>query len=68
MYTMGTVLRHGSDVQKAKFLPGIAEGSLRLQAFGVTGPTSGTDTTALRTAQGAMAMVASLMARQDGWK
>jgi acyl-CoA dehydrogenase len=49
MYTMGTVLRHGSDAQKAQYLPGIANGSLRLQAFGVTEPTSGTDTTALRT-------------------
>ena len=49
MYTMGTVLRHGSDAQKAKYLPGIADGSLRLQAFGVTEPTSGTDTTSLRT-------------------
>ncbi len=49
MYTMGTVLRHGSETQKQKYLPGIAEGSLRLQAFGVTEPTSGTDTTALRT-------------------
>ena len=49
MYTMGTVLRHGSDDQKRKYLPGIASGELRLQAFGVTEPTSGTDTTALRT-------------------
>ena len=49
MYTMGTVLRHGSQEQNEKYLPGIAEGSLRLQAFGVTEPTSGTDTTALRT-------------------
>ncbi|MEM8687357.1 MAG: acyl-CoA dehydrogenase family protein [Pseudomonadota bacterium] len=49
MYTMGTLLRHGSEEQKQKYLPGIAEGSLRLQAFGVTEPTSGTDTTALRT-------------------
>ena len=49
MYTMGTVLRHGSDDQKAAYLPGIANGSLRLQAFGVTEPTSGTDTTSLRT-------------------
>ena len=49
MYTMGTVLRHGSEEQKAEYLPGIADGSLRLQAFGVTEPTSGTDTTALRT-------------------
>jgi hypothetical protein len=50
MYTMGTVLRHGSDAQKQKYLPGIAKGELRLQAFGVTEPTSGTDTLNLRTA------------------
>ncbi|UPK29930.1 acyl-CoA dehydrogenase family protein [Bradyrhizobium sp. 195] len=49
MYTMGTVLRHGSDAQKQKFLPGIASGELRLQAFGVTEPTSGTDTSSLKT-------------------
>jgi len=49
MYTMGTVLRHGSAEQKQRYLPGIAEGSLRLQAFGVTEPTSGTDTLSLRT-------------------
>src|SRR5690349_24550201 len=49
MYTMGTVLRHGSDAQKQKYLPGIARGELRLQAFGVTAPTSGTDTPSLRT-------------------
>jgi alkylation response protein AidB-like acyl-CoA dehydrogenase len=49
MYTMGTILRHGSDAQKAAYLPGIADGSIRLQAFGVTEPTSGTDTGALRT-------------------
>jgi acyl-CoA dehydrogenase len=49
MYTMGTVLRHGSAEQKQKYLPRIADGSLRLQAFGVTEPTSGTDTLALRT-------------------
>src|ERR1700754_1020296 len=49
MYTMGTVLRHGSDAQKAKWLPKIATGELRLQAFGVTEPTSGTDTTSLKT-------------------
>jgi acyl-CoA dehydrogenase len=49
MYTMGTVLRHGSEEQKRQWLPGIAEGSLRLQAFGVTEPTSGTDTLALKT-------------------
>jgi alkylation response protein AidB-like acyl-CoA dehydrogenase len=49
MYTMGTLLRHGSAEQKARWLPGIAVGELRLQAFGVTEPTSGTDTLALRT-------------------
>ena len=49
LYTMGTILRHGSDAQKKKYLPKIANGELRLQAFGVTEPTSGTDTTALRT-------------------
>ncbi|MEL6792164.1 MAG: acyl-CoA dehydrogenase family protein [Pseudomonadota bacterium] len=49
MYTMGTILRHGSDEQKARYLPSIASGALRMQAFGVTEPTSGTDTTALRT-------------------
>jgi acyl-CoA dehydrogenase len=49
MYTMGTILRHGSDAQKERYLPKIASGELRLQAFGVTEPTSGTDTLALRT-------------------
>jgi len=49
MYTMGTVLRHGSAGQKARYLPGIARGELRLQAFGVTEPTSGSDTLGLRT-------------------
>ena len=49
MYTMGTLLRHGSDVQKARWLPAIAKGELRLQAFGVTEPTSGSDTLNLRT-------------------
>ena len=49
MYTMGTVLRHGNAEQKRQYLPGIADGSLRLQAFGVTEPTSGTDTLALKT-------------------
>lgn len=49
MYTMGTLLRHGSDAQKDKYLPGIADGSLRLQAFGVTEPGSGTDTSRIRT-------------------
>jgi acyl-CoA dehydrogenase len=49
MYTMGTVLRHGSEAQKRKYLPGIASGELRLQAFGVTEPTTGSDTTQLKT-------------------
>jgi alkylation response protein AidB-like acyl-CoA dehydrogenase len=49
MYVMGTVLRHGSVEQKARWLPAIASGELRLQAFGVTEPTSGTDTLSLRT-------------------
>ncbi|WP_047146450.1 acyl-CoA dehydrogenase family protein [Aquamicrobium sp. LC103] len=49
MYTMGTLLRHGSKAQKQRYLPSIAAGDLRLQAFGVTEPTSGTDTSALKT-------------------
>ncbi len=49
MYTMGTLLRHGSEEQKQRWLPKIASGDLRLQAFGVTEPTSGTDTTRIQT-------------------
>lgn len=49
MYIMGTILRHGSDAQKKTWLPRIASGELRLQAFGVTEPTSGTDTLSLKT-------------------
>lgn len=49
MYVMGTVLRHGSEEQKSRYLPAIASGELRLQAFGVTEPSSGTDTTSIRT-------------------
>lgn len=49
MYTMGTLLRHGSDQQKQKYLPAIASGELRLQAFGVTEPNTGSDTTKLKT-------------------
>jgi acyl-CoA dehydrogenase len=49
MYTMGTVLRHGSAEQKRRYLPGIATGELRLQSFGVTEPSTGTDTTKLKT-------------------
>ncbi len=49
MYIMNTLLRYGSEEQKRSYLPGIADGSLRLQAFGVSEPTSGTDTLSLRT-------------------
>jgi len=49
MYIMGTLLRHGSEAQKSLYLPQIASGALRLQAFGVTEPTTGTDTTKLKT-------------------
>jgi alkylation response protein AidB-like acyl-CoA dehydrogenase len=49
MYTMGTILRHGSEEQKQRYLPEIAAGRLRLQAFGVTEPTAGSDTTSIQT-------------------
>jgi acyl-CoA dehydrogenase len=49
MYVMGTLLRHGSDAQKQRWLPQIASGELRLQAFGVTEPTAGSDTTSIQT-------------------
>jgi alkylation response protein AidB-like acyl-CoA dehydrogenase len=49
MYTMGTILRHGSEEQKQRWLPKIASGELRLQAFGVTEPTAGSDTTSIQT-------------------
>ncbi|HMJ94755.1 MAG TPA: acyl-CoA dehydrogenase family protein [Thermoleophilaceae bacterium] len=49
MYTMGTVLRHGTEEQKAEYLPQIASGGLRLQAFGVTEPDAGSDTTSIKT-------------------
>src|SRR5918999_3142086 len=49
MYTMGTLLRHGSEEQKRRYLPRIATGELRLQAFAVTEPEAGTDTTSIRT-------------------
>ena len=49
VYTMGTLLRHGSEEQKSRYLPGIASGEIRLQAFGVTEPEAGTDTTSLGT-------------------
>src|SRR3954454_19145796 len=50
MYTMGTILRHGSDDQKQRYLPAIASGELRLQAFGVTEPAAGSDTGSIQTA------------------
>ena len=49
MYVMGTLLRHGSEEQKERFLPGIASGDVRLQAFGITEPTVGSDTTRIQT-------------------
>ena len=49
MYIMGTLVRHGSDEQKRRYLPALARGELRLQAFGVTEPTTGSDTTSLKT-------------------
>ncbi len=49
MYVMGSILRHGSEAQKRQYLPKIASGELRLQSFGVTEPTTGTDTTSLKT-------------------
>jgi acyl-CoA dehydrogenase len=49
MYTMGTLLRHGSEVQKGEYLPKIARGDLRLQAFAVTEPEAGTDTSSIKT-------------------
>jgi alkylation response protein AidB-like acyl-CoA dehydrogenase len=59
MYIMGTILRHGSEEQKKTYLPKIASGELRLQAFGVTEPTSGTDTSRIRT---------SAMREGNGWR
>src|SRR5919198_5713249 len=52
MYLMGTLLRHGSEEQKRRYLPGIATGELRLQAFGVTEPNAGSETTRIETAAG----------------
>ena len=49
MYIMGALLRHGNAAQKRKYLPQIASGALRLQAFGVTEPSSGTDTSSIKT-------------------
>ena len=49
MYMMGTLLRHGNEEQKRRYLPGIADGAIRFQAFGVTEPTTGSDTTQIKT-------------------
>src|SRR5262252_7627778 len=49
MYVMGTLLRHGSEAQKKKYLPALARGELRLQAFGVSEPATGSDTTQMKT-------------------
>jgi acyl-CoA dehydrogenase len=49
MYNMGTLLRHGSEAQKAKYLPAMAAGKLRIQSMAVTEPTTGTDTTRIKT-------------------
>src|SRR5699024_11652154 len=49
MYTMGSLLRHGSKEQKDKYLPGIASGEIRMQAFSITEPDAGSDTTAIET-------------------
>ena len=66
MYIMGTILRHGSREQKETYLPKVATGELRLQAFGVTEPTSGTDTTSLRPLPAARATNMWSTARRSG--
>src|SRR5215475_5560765 len=66
MYTMGTLLRHGSDAQKARYLPAIAEGKLRLQAFAVTEPTVGSDTTHIQTTAEQIYALSLLHALQVG--
>jgi acyl-CoA dehydrogenase len=63
MYTMGTILRHGSEEQKQRYLPAIAAGELRLQAFGVTEPDAGSDTTRISTRA---ATTTSSTARRSG--
>ncbi|UUX51202.1 acyl-CoA/acyl-ACP dehydrogenase [Nisaea acidiphila] len=67
MYIMGTLLRHGSEEQKRKFLPKIASGELRLQAFGVTEPTSGTDTLSLSTTAVKQGNLSYLVNGQKVW-
>ena len=66
MYTMGTLLRHGSTEQKKRYLPAIARGKSRLQAFGVTEPTSGTDTLVCAPPRCATAITMSSTARKSG--
>lgn len=66
MYTMGTVLRHGSESQKREYLPRIARGELRLQAFGVSEPTTGSDTTQMKTTATRRATPTSSAARKSG--
>ena len=68
MYTMGTLLRHGSDAQKRELLPKIATGELRLQAFGVTEPTTGSDTTQLKTTATRKATSTSSADRRSGFR
>lgn len=66
MYNMGTLLRHGSEAQKREYLPRIAAGELRLQSMGVTEPTTGTDTTKIKTTAVAAATAMSSTARRSG--
>ena len=65
MYTMGTLLRHGSDAQKRAFLPKIASGELRLQAFGVTEPTTGSDTRARSVSDGSNQMRSTVVCERS---
>ena len=66
MYVMGTLLRHGSETQKQKYLPVLARGELRLQAFGVSEPTTGSDTTQMKTLLAVSATPTLLKARKSG--
>ena len=67
MYTMGTILRHGSEEQKRRYLPRIASGELRLQAFGVTEPTAGSDTTSIQTTADAIGRRLASSSGQKIW-
>ncbi len=66
MYVMGTLLRHGSDAQRERWLPQIAAGTLRLQAFAVTEPGAGSDTTRIQTRAAAPAAAIASTARRSG--